>query len=293
MHNEGYCYKLVDLAQGSPEWYEFRNGKIGASMAAAIMGVSPWQTPLQLWEEICLGKSRAPTPAMMRGTLMEKNALEWVRNKYKVDYRPAVIQSTKYEWFIASLDGWQDYTDEFPKILEIKCPGPDSHLKALEGNVPENYFPQLQHQMAVSGAPSCLYFSYDGETGVAIVVKRDEEYIKTLISKETAFFCSTIDFTPPNAQDKDVVDLDDSEAFTKAERYVQLDRLVEELQKEQETIREYLISKAPHSKVRIGELKISKVSRKGAIDYSKIKELSVVDLEAYRKKNSESWLFTY
>lgn len=32
-------YKIIDLEQGSPEWLNFRKGKIGASMVASCVGI--------------------------------------------------------------------------------------------------------------------------------------------------------------------------------------------------------------------------------------------------------------
>ena len=57
------------------EWLEWRREGIGASDAPVIMGVSPWTTPLQLWENKLLGKSgQLETSSMRRGKDMEKEA---------------------------------------------------------------------------------------------------------------------------------------------------------------------------------------------------------------------------
>lgn len=32
-------YKIINLEQGSPEWRDFRKGKIGASMVASCVGI--------------------------------------------------------------------------------------------------------------------------------------------------------------------------------------------------------------------------------------------------------------
>lgn len=286
-------YNIIDLMQGSVEWYDFRKGKIGASMAPAIMGVSPFQTPKQLWEEIVLETSRPPSSAMIRGSMMEKVALEWVRNEFKVDYRPIVTQSKEHPWMIASLDGWQDHMLSLPPILEIKCPGMETHLKALEGKIPENYYPQLQHQMAVTGSKDALYVSFDGESGISIVVERSEEYIQKLISSEMAFIQSIIDFNCPDPNEKDRIVIDQPELLIKSERYVDLDRLIEELQTEKDEIKAFLLKNLTHSKNLVGRLKISKVNRKGSIDYSKISVLKGMDLDVYRKKPIETWMITY
>ena len=43
--------RIVQLTQGSPEWLEYRRSRRNASETAAVMGLSPWNTPYQLWLE--------------------------------------------------------------------------------------------------------------------------------------------------------------------------------------------------------------------------------------------------
>jgi predicted phage-related endonuclease len=51
--------KIIKLAQGSPDWLAYRLSMRNASETAAVMGVSPWTTPHQLW---LLKTGRAVTP---------------------------------------------------------------------------------------------------------------------------------------------------------------------------------------------------------------------------------------
>ena len=39
------------MEQKSEEWLDWRKKGIGSSDAPIIMGVSPWKTPFELWEE--------------------------------------------------------------------------------------------------------------------------------------------------------------------------------------------------------------------------------------------------
>ena len=43
--------KDLEIEQGTKRWLEERMSYIGGSDAPIIMGVSPWKTPYQLWEE--------------------------------------------------------------------------------------------------------------------------------------------------------------------------------------------------------------------------------------------------
>lgn len=292
MENERYrIIEGLASQQGSPEWHNFRKGRIGASDAASILGISPWETTLQCYERIQFGTKKLPNEAMKRGTNMEAKARDWLNLNHGYNYKPVVIQSIKYPQFIASLDGYEEVNGQ-PNICEIKCPGIHAHGDALAGRVPAYYMPQLQHQMDLVGVQSMLYLSFDGEVGVIIHVPRDEKYCQELFLQEWAFYASLINFTPPPATDKDWVTVDDSTALEKAERYRQLTLLIDELENERAEIRHLLEPEEGHPRLIVGDMKIQRVIRKGAIDYEKIPELQGKDLEPYRKKPIMQWRFS-
>lgn len=285
-------YKIIDLVQGSQEWLDFRKGKIGASMAPVIMGVSPFQTRLQLWEEIIFDTEKPKTEAMERGRRLESKALAWFNNKMGREYKPAVLQSIAHPEMIASLDGYFENDEGKPHLLEIKCPGSEAHLLALEGKIPDYYYPQLQHQMDLAGVNQMLYMSFDGEEGKIIPCFRDEHYCVDLFASELAFFAHIIDFRPPEPSDMDEVVINDPELIMEAFKYKDLSSSIEKLQAELTESKTKILASMKNSRSRIGDLKVQKVIRKGTIDYSKIEELKKVDLEAYRKEPVISWRFT-
>ena len=41
----------IELNHGSPEWLTFRKTGIGGSDAAAILGMSPFKSNIEVWEE--------------------------------------------------------------------------------------------------------------------------------------------------------------------------------------------------------------------------------------------------
>ena len=65
---------IMKLDQGSPEWLAHRAKYRNASETPVVLGVSPWQTPYQLWLE---KKGRAERPVtfpMQRGKELEAAA---------------------------------------------------------------------------------------------------------------------------------------------------------------------------------------------------------------------------
>jgi len=285
-------YRIIEgdeAIQGSEAWHQFRKGKIGASDAASIMGVSPWETRLEAWERIALGKSKPKTDAMDRGTRLEGKAREWINGVLQMECVPVVIQSVSHPDLIASLDGYIDVNGNVA-ILEIKCPGMSTHTEALKGKIPDHYYPQLQHQMDMVDVNEMWYISFDGNQGVILKCKRDEEYCKDLFFQELTFLASLINFRPPEATDKDWVRIVDPVLDVKAERYKELTRLADEVDIERDMLKKELIEEAGHPRSRIGDLSIQKVIRKGVLDYERIaKDSGIEDLERYRKLPIETW----
>jgi len=183
------------LIQGSSEWKEFRRETIGASDAPIILGISPWKTPLELWEEkMGFRSGDEPSWAMLRGIELEDTARQAFEEMTKIYVFPRVIHHSEYQWMIASLDG---IDIEAKNIVEIKCPGKKDHAIAKEGKIPEKYYPQLQHQMEVCKLTEAYYFSYDGENGVLLTIKRDQAFIDKMLEKEKEFWNCMKNFIPP------------------------------------------------------------------------------------------------
>lgn len=188
--------KLVKLTQNTPEWLEFRYSHIGASDAMAIMGTSPWKSAHDLYEEKRSKLEQGDNFAKSEGRRLEPLALEAFEQQTGHTMFPMVFTHDKYDWMSASFDG---ITLDRKTILEIKCPGKVDHLEALCGKIPPKYYPQIQHQLEVSGLDRAHYFSYAHGSGIVVVVERDQDYINILVEKELEFWdCLTKAYPPPN-----------------------------------------------------------------------------------------------
>lgn len=191
------------MEQQTSSWHEWRSQGIGASDAPIIMGVSPWSTPYQLWQEK-RGVLRVKSDgnwATDRGNRLEPKARASYEFKVGFLSPPTLVVNQVYPFIRASLDG---YNAQFRRILEIKCPGKADHAKAISGEVPEKYFPQLQHQLLATGqAIQNDYYSYDGESGVLVICDPDSSYQRLLLEKLQEFWGWVQDGTPPPLTDKD------------------------------------------------------------------------------------------
>jgi len=164
--------RIVQLTQGSPEWLDYRRSRRNASETAAVMGLSPWSTPYQLWLEKTGRASAKVTQAMQRGTDLEPAARAAYEDQTGLIMQPLVLEAGQYS---ASLDGM---TLDGDLVLEIKCPlrGTRSDLwqDVLGGQVPEHYLAQVQHQLMVTGAALAHLWIFDGTRGILHAIERDE-----------------------------------------------------------------------------------------------------------------------
>jgi putative phage-type endonuclease len=270
-----------NLIQNTPEWLSFRRHRIGASDAPIIMGVSPWRTPYQLWEEkLGLGSAQEENQAMRRGKDQEAEALE----KYNIltmnFCEPGVFIHNKIYWMASSFDG---VSPDLEIAVEIKCPGEEDHLIAKKGKVPEKYYPQLQHQLAVIDKKMLHYFSYRNGDFALVEVYRDEAYIDRLMLEEEKFYNHMMNINPPEMSDRDYIIKRDVSWLAHASRWQILLEKKKMLEREEKEIRESLENLSEGLNCRGGGIKISHSKRKGNIDYKSIPQLCGLDLEKYRK----------
>jgi putative phage-type endonuclease len=270
-------------------WHEWRRQGIGGSDAPVVMGVSPWTTPHQLWQEKVYGSlEREDNSAMKRGRELEEFARQEFEKEVGTLVIPEYIVHPKLNWMRASLDGI-DLDREI--IVEIKCPNKEDHEKALKKMVPEKYWPQVQHQMEVAGVDHMYYYSFDGLKGVVVEVKKDQAYVDSLLEKEAKFWDMVLKKTPPELTDRDYVAIDGSKEWEKAAReYLETDALIKALEDKKTSYRGIMISLSQGRNAVGSGVKLQRQLCKGLVDYSSIPELKGVDLEPYRKKPFEKWV---
>lgn len=279
--------QILQIEQGSPEWLALRKTKITATDASVIMGASKWKTKLQLYKEKTSDLPQVkPNEAMQRGLDLEPIARELFIIKTGIEMQPAVIEK---DWAMASLDGISSCGS---RVLEIKCPGEKDHNEALLGRIPSHYYPQLQHQMYVSDVQLVYYFSFDGTDGVVVEVVRDPYYLEKMLEEEKKFYECLVNRIPPESSENDYIEKDDDIWVECAHKWKLVSESIKELERQEEELRKQLIFLSGEGNARGGGISLCQIQRKGNVDYSKIPELSGVDLEKYRKNSSASWRIT-
>ncbi len=187
-------YTIIDIPQQTDEWRSWRQSKIGSSDVPSIMGIDPWCPAYKKWRlKMGLIKADSATYAMQRGINMEPVARCAFQDETGILMPSVVIQSNKYDWMISSLDG---INLEKKVTLEIKCPGKKTLDRARKGEIPENYYYQIQHQLYMSDCELSYYYCFDGETGITIPVTRCDLIIENIIEKCIEFNDSLVNMEP-------------------------------------------------------------------------------------------------
>jgi len=286
--------KIIELEQGSLDWHEFRKNHIGGSDAPSIMGVSPWKTRYELWEEkLGLYENLNTTYAMQRGHDLENSVRKQINITLNCDLVPCVFEHDEHEFLSASVDGYDIIKNT---LVEIKCPGKFDHDFAKNGRIPSKYYPQLQHILLVSGLDEIIYVSYLQDDLVMITVSKNEEYIKNLLHEECNFWDCLENLYPPEITDmhkkyvKHVCIQRDGYKFKDLSfEWKLLQDSKKDLLEKEAKLKDEIVKNCEEKDSEFYGIRCKKIKKTGHVDYSKIEVLSTIDLEKYRKESCEYW----
>lgn len=190
---------LADTSGWSYEqWLEWRKAhpSVGASMVAAVLGLSPYQTPLGAWSILTGREQSEDSLAARMGRLMEPLILDEYRAHVgPCDPVPAVLQHETVDCLTCNLDAAVPLTTPGTVVpVEAKHGSyhhrdhwlalRDGDIAAIRGTNVGAYYVQIQAQMAVTGADHAWFaVVLDKRWLDGIRVERDDELIG-LIERE-------------------------------------------------------------------------------------------------------------
>lgn len=141
------------------EWLQARNNRIGGSDAAAIIGLNPYMSNVDLWE-IKTGRRQqediSEKPYVKYGTEAEQYLRELFKldhPEYEVEYQENnMFVNDAYPWAHASLDGWLCRTDNSRGIWECKTANilNSRQKEKWDNRIPDNYYCQILHYLMVT-----------------------------------------------------------------------------------------------------------------------------------------------
>lgn len=189
------------------EWLAARKNFIGGSDASAILGMNPYKTNLELWQEktgLIEPEDISEKPYVKYGHEAEpllRGLFKLDFPEYEVHYQDNnIFLNDKHPFAHASLDGWLVDPDGRKGILEIKTTNILQSMQKEKWNdrIPDNYFIQVLHYLMVTGfdfaiLKAQLRFDFKGDIMHQVkhykIERADvEEDIKFLESSEKAFW---------------------------------------------------------------------------------------------------------
>lgn len=144
------------------EWLENRRFFLGGSDAAAILGLSPWRSNLDVWMEKTgriIPADIGEKPQVKYGVEAERHLIEL----FKLDYPKYLVftnedytthQHPEHKFITGTLDGSLiEIATGRKGILEIKTGEPQNgaQWEKWKNQIPEYYYPQLLHYFLATG----------------------------------------------------------------------------------------------------------------------------------------------
>lgn len=201
--------KKIKKIEHSKAWHEQRAKGIGGSDAGVVCGLNKYKSPYTLWlektgritgeiqdnERMRIGRDLEDYVA---GRFTEETGLKTRKTNYS-------YQSDEHPFMLANIDRWVigcESEDGERQLagLEIKTMNElaAKNYGISEGFVPDAYYTQCHHYMAVTGADGWyLAILVLGQYFEVFYIPRDEQEIASLIDQENAFWsCVENDVEP-------------------------------------------------------------------------------------------------
>ncbi len=195
----------VDLSR--EEWLAERRKGIGSSDAAVVAGLSKWSTPYKLYLEKrgeIEGDDISEKPWIEYGEIMEEPiARKFARRhpEWRVQRSNFILQHRDYPFMLANLDREVFRPGLEPAVLEIKTSrSSDGWGDDGSSQIPDPYYIQVQHQLAVTGRRIAYVAAQIGGDWPPreYVIERNDEDIANLITVEIDFWQRVEQGVPPD-----------------------------------------------------------------------------------------------
>lgn len=282
------------------EWLELRRKGIGGSDIAAILGLNPYRSAIDVWlDKTGRAEEREASEAMRQGTDLE----QYVADRFceatgkkcrRVNF---MYQHPEHPYLLANID--RDIVGE-DALLECKTTSVYSADRWEDGEIPDEYFLQVQYYLGITGAAkayiACVIFNREF---IWREIERDDAIIQSLFDEVGEFWRSYVEadeMPPPDgskAAGKALADIYSADPGIEAielrgfdeqiARYDQISALISDLEAEREQIKQSIQAEMKNADTAyIGARKIAmKEQRKTTIDAKRLKEEDPETYEQY------------
>ncbi|WP_374187492.1 YqaJ viral recombinase family protein [Priestia aryabhattai] len=188
------------------DWLEYRKLGVGGSDVGVIVGLNKYKSAFTLFLE---KTNQLPTDDEQSEAAYWGNTLEDIvaqefskRTGLEVNERHELLQHDTYDFMLANLDREVTCPNRGTGILECKTSSEYLKDEWSEDKIPDSYYLQVQHYLAVTGYPfAYIAVLIGGNKFVHKEIERDEEVINYLIQLESDFWNNHILKNVPPAID--------------------------------------------------------------------------------------------
>lgn len=196
----------VSQATDRAAWLNERKKGIGGSDVAAILGLSKWSTPFQVYaDKRGESEDKPGNVDMLIGTMLEP----WLFDEYKrvegadIQKIDEILYDKEYPFLFANVDGLRE-----DRVVEFKTARDDSEWgQPGTDQCPAAYVLQVQHYMRVADKPLCdlgvLFKSSRVPELVIYRIERDDELLGMVIPKLVEFWNCVVEGVAPAAISSD------------------------------------------------------------------------------------------
>ena len=285
---------IGNMEQRTPEWHAARAGRVTASNAGALLGLSPHTSEADGFRRLVrsmhgFDSEFVGNVATGYGTFHEDGALAEYKMETGNDVEPLGF-APHDDWLGASPDGLIGEHG----MLEIKCPfgqrktdPPD--FKSIDDQ--PHYYAQMQIQMYCTGRMWCDFFQWSPHGTLLERVDYDARWLGAILRPlhdiwKRAKDADPADFVGPKRQEYDT-----PEAAKLVAEYDELRDAIDNANARKKDIVARMVEMSGKRDAVIGGRNLTLVKSKGSVAYAKA--LTAIapdaDLEPYRGNASESW----
>lgn len=190
---------------GNAQSYD-RRRFLGGSDAGAILGLSPWRTPLDVYFEKIADEPPKSDPKrekfFRRGKILEPYVLDMLRDEKKIKVRSANARFVDpvHDFLSCEVDA---VTEDDGDDIEIKTVHPFAAAEWGDEDtdeIPDHYTAQAVHGLMITGKRARIVAALIGADDLRVYrVERDEETIAGLRARLLFFWQCVQERTPPPA----------------------------------------------------------------------------------------------
>lgn len=190
IRNRGLKMIPVDQEKRHDEWLQIRRGYIGGSDAGAIIGMNPYASAFSVWAEKTgqvpefIGNISTRTGTLLEDLVAKLFMEETGKKVQRLNY---TLVNEAYPFACANID--REIIGE-DAILECKTTNSFVNVKKFRtGEYPEQWYAQITHYLAVTGAKKAYLAVLSECRDFRIFeLERDEDEIKALMDAERDFW---------------------------------------------------------------------------------------------------------